>query len=117
MKPNNQNNIQSEKQIYFCPYCHNMRIRVDTNIYTDRICDRCKSDMILFMSKEEFDKNSTEGKRKLISDLKAKYPEVATPTEVLLGKIYDNSRTIKNIIMFYFILTILGILIVFINMN
>jgi len=91
MKPNNQNNIQSEKQIYFCPYCHHV--------------------------KKEFDKNSTEGKRKLISDLKAKYPEVATPTEVLLGKIYDNSRTIKNIIMFYFVLTILGILIVFINMN
>lgn len=117
MNSYNQENIQSQKQIYFCPYCHNMRIRSDTNSYTDKICDRCKSEMILFMSKEEFDRNSAEDKKKLIKNLKIKYPEAASPIEILLGKIWDNSRTIKNILLFYFMLTILGIIIILINMN
>lgn len=117
MKSNDQNKIQSKKQIYFCPYCHNMRVRTDTSSYTDRICDKCKSEMILFMSQEEFDKNNTEDKKKLVKNLKIKYPEVAQPTEILLGKIWDNSRTIKNILLFYFALTILGIIILFININ
>lgn len=114
------NNPKEKSWIYFCPCCHNMRIKDAENEFVAQNCNKCGTRMITVCSKEEFNIKKVEEKKKLISDLKADYSDVATPTEIMLKRISENSEkmenslnTIKNILLFYFTITIIGFVLVF----
>lgn len=119
IKSNNQdtsNNNSKEQIVYFCPRCHNIRV-MKVKTYVDKLCNRCDSEMLNIMPKEQFVEYTENEKKKLIQDLKSKHPNIASPTEILLMKINDNTRTIKNILTFYLLMTLLGIFILFVSMN
>ena len=124
MKLENQqtSNENEEKMIYFCPECHNIRVKVGS--YTNYICNRCDSFMTPVIKKTDYDVKTGEQKKQIINNLKATCQEVATPTEILLKKLIANTRqmnenlnSIKNMITFFFVLTIIGIIIMFLSMS
>lgn len=76
------------------------------------------------IKKTDYDVKTGEQKKQIINNLKATCQEVATPTEILLKKLIantnqmnDNLNSIKNMITFFFVLTIIGIIIMFLSMS
>lgn len=120
LKNQNTSNSSMEEVIYFCPDCHNIRIKVGT--YTDYVCNRCDCFMIPAMQKKDYDIKTGEQKKQIINNLKATYQEVATPTEILLKRLIVNTnqmnknlKSIKDMVTFYFVLTIIGIILMFLS--
>ena len=118
-----QANDKIEQRIYVCPYCRNMRVVESENLSIHVICYHCDSPMKYVCSKEEYNKKNTEERNKIINDLKILYPEKFTSTEILLKKILENSKimnsnltTIKDIMVFYFVITLIGLAIFLLNM-
>lgn len=120
MSPNNAN--IKEKRIYICPYCHKTRVIENENQYIHVVCYHCDSQMNYVCSKKEYMEKTKDEKEKIINDLKVLYPEVFTPSEILLKKLLQNIKvmntnlcTIKNIMVFYLVLTLLGLFIAFVS--
>lgn len=85
--------MQSDKKdssgVYFCPYCHNTRMIEKNDLYAYHECNRCKSDMIFAISKDDFITNNEDERKTFVSNLKSKYPKL-----LLLQRFYlKNSMT------------------------
>lgn len=118
----NQNSANSnvEEILYFCPSCHN--IRVKNGAYTNYTCNRCESYIIPVISKMDYNNRNEQQRKQIIKDFKSTYPEVATPTEILLKRLIVNTNYINNhlssirsMITFYFVLTIIGVILLLLS--
>lgn len=113
-------NVNLDEFIYFCPSCHNIRIKSGINI--DYKCNRCNSNMVSVISKKDYENRNEQQRKQIINDFKATYSEVATPTEILLKKLIQNTNninktliSINEMLTFFFILTIIGIILMFLS--
>lgn len=121
-KSKNQNttNANIEEIVYFCPFCHNIRIK--SGLLTNYRCNRCESYIVPVISKKDYGKKNEQQKKQIIKDYKSRYPEVATPTEILLKKLIDSTNSlnksitsINRVLTFFFILTIINIIIILLS--
>lgn len=110
-----------ERYIYYCPNCHYLGSAEHSAPNEYQGCSECKSAMVYAgYTKAEWDTKSKEEKEQIKAQLKDKYPASAStsvnlPSPDALSKINDNINTIKNILMFYLILSIVGIFFMIIN--
>lgn len=110
-----------DRYIYYCPNCHYLGSAEHKTPNEYQGCSECKSAMVYAgYTKAEWDTKSKEEKEQIKAQLKDKYPASAStsvnlPSPDVLSKINDNINTIKNILMFYLILSIVGIFFMIIN--
>ncbi len=112
---------QEPSWIYFCPGCHNIRVKETASEDAVQYCNKCGTEMKNVCEKKSFDLRNIEDRKKIISSLKSAYPEAAAPGEILLKRLNESNdkiaaslNTIKNILLFFFVLTLIGLLCVFI---
>lgn len=72
--------------------------------------------------KKDYENRNEQQRKQIINDFKATYSEVATPTEILLKKLIQNTNninktliSINEMLTFFFILTIIGIILMFLS--
>jgi len=107
--------------IYFCPRCHNLYSKKIENESTMlQHCNKCDSYVLTVCTKQEFLAKNSEEQKQMINNLKAEHSEAALPVEVLLKRlnkinenIDQNIKIMKNIMVFYIILTIMFLMNIF----
>ena len=102
------------RYLYFCPKCHNLGSAEHTNPTEYQMCSDCKSGMVYTgLTKAEWNSKTREEKDKIKALLNKKYPIPSSENSdsaslVVLNRINDNLSTIKNIMVFYLIVSIIG---------
>lgn len=113
--------------IYFCPKCHFWTTSNRTN--NSVLCLKCKAIMVhTGISKEEWNNNSKEEKLEFKQMLEKMYPKNNHQPKYeiinddwkslvlnILEKTNENVNTIKNILLIYFIASVVGLLIILMN--
>ncbi len=102
------------RYLYFCPKCHNLGSAEHHNPTDYQACSDCQSQMVYAgVTKEEWDSKTREEKDKIKAMLREKYP-ISSPESsdsaslIVLNRINDNINIIKNIMIFYLVISIIG---------
>ena len=102
------------RYLYFCPKCHNLGSAEHTNPTDYQECSDCKSKMVYTgITKTEWDSKTREEKDKIKAVLNEIYPISNSESSdsaslIVLNRINDNLSTIKNIMIFYLVVSIIG---------